>query len=1082
MNPGPGLETILSDSEARRIRCIDAEGHQLWEFKGGWTKRLTTGAALSLTARPGKGTLVIGASDGRLTSLDAETGAQLWQTSVGAIEWGSAIWADLDGDGQDEIVAGTESKGIQTFKADGTPLWTYPPSPGEAPYLVCPIAAADVDGDGRAEIFAADKHGPFCIGSDGVLRWQQETGDEFKSTVSISDLDHDGCPDLIACSMDDNAVWCFDARTGAVRWKCRILGSGEVSCGSSIALGDLDGDGKEEIVVSDRLGYVYCIDCTGKERWVFATERREDATPTLGDVDGDGEVDVLAACGDHWLYCLNGEGELKWRTAADLRLINPATICDVDLDGKTDILVCGSDRQLRCYTLDGRYREDLMPWPSRRFDPQQSGSSFGRRSKAAIRSVSSSEQLLAEGGFERAKVLGSRNHLPADPTLDAHRRQLPRGWYSEDNIDSGRQLDTETRFAGQSSVRIEGTNEPFVLASEEIPIERGLKSVAASIRSKGPGNLDVFLTWKGQEGIVKRDILRYPTGETRDASGEWREFSLSGATPPPRACWVSLTCQSMAGKGEMIWWDEASLVGHFERPVSVQPFINQVGYEIGAPKAFTVQANFLAQSAAFEVLDERGKAVHEGKLEPQGRIIGAYGNDWGFYYWRGDFSAFDQPGKYRVHVNLDGVEGTTWPFKIGKDLLWEETSRLAYRFFYYQRCGFEIPGYHKACHLDDAASADGKVQYDLAGGWHDAGDYNKYHNAPYVLGLATAYGLEREAFDQQDEDGNGQSDFLDEILWGGDCARRMMAPDGSVRGPITSGYGFWSGPELETDNIPNTGDERRLEGANEGLDSSDHTAAMAKIARYTGGSPLYVEAAQRGLKWALDSGRKGPLQLSALIDLYAATGQQDYADQAKSLFASVGVGDIELTRNYDRVFHEDHSQEMRKILVDRAEAILALAHNPFGVCTFGSSEKPNFFNTPADGRGWHVGTSRYLLSEANTVAQAYDCQPDPRYLRFIYDQFNWILGNNPHDISLMEGAGSANPPSYHHRYTFAGVPRGAVPGSVVNGITWRDVAADRPFFDMSGLDIPAFESNEVWLPHNTNYLNALANLRLATNK
>lgn len=59
--PAPGLETIFSDSEARRLRCVDSVGKPLWECSAGWTKRLTTSAALSMTARVGKGTLIIGA-------------------------------------------------------------------------------------------------------------------------------------------------------------------------------------------------------------------------------------------------------------------------------------------------------------------------------------------------------------------------------------------------------------------------------------------------------------------------------------------------------------------------------------------------------------------------------------------------------------------------------------------------------------------------------------------------------------------------------------------------------------------------------------------------------------------------------------------------------------------------------------------------------------------------------------------------------------------------------------------------------------------------------------------------------------
>ncbi|RXL63666.1 hypothetical protein EO238_33145, partial [Citrobacter sp. AAK_AS5] len=76
---------------------------------------------------------------------------------------------------------------------------------------------------------------------------------------------------------------------------------------------------------------------------------------------------------------------------------------------------------------------------------------------------------------------------------------------------------------------------------------------------------------------------------------------------------------------------------------------------------------------------------------------------------------------------------------------------------------------------------------------------------------------------------------------------------------------------------------------------------------------------------------------------------------------------------------------------------------------------------------------------ATVAALAYKYNPDPRFLKFAYDQINWTLGLNPYGVSLMEGCGSVFVPTYHHRYAFSGVPHGAVPGSVINGITWRGV-------------------------------------------
>jgi len=143
---------------------------------------------------------------------------------------------------------------------------------------------------------------------------------------------------------------------------------------------------------------------------------------------------------------------------------------------------------------------------------------------------------------------------------------------------------------------------------------------------------------------------------------------------------------------------------------------------------------------------------------------------------------------------MDGEKSQSYPFKIEENLLWNQTSYPAYKFFYYQRCGMEIPDFHGACHLDDAVTMDGE-QLSVAGGWHDAGDYNAYTNAPYVFGLLRAYTIAKSEFDDHDRHGNKQSDFLDEILWGADHVRRLISPDGSGYGSITSGYGFWAPPE-----------------------------------------------------------------------------------------------------------------------------------------------------------------------------------------------------------------------------------------------------------------------------------------------
>ncbi|MBN1348703.1 glycoside hydrolase family 9 protein, partial [candidate division KSB1 bacterium] len=652
------------------------------------------------------------------------------------------------------------------------------------------------------------------------------------------------------------------------------------------------------------------------------------------------------------------------------------------------------------------------------------------------------------------------------------RRKSPRGWHLENASGGTCALDSTINHSGKSAVRILPASENTILSTDEIAFGNELKQIDATVWCNGARAVAAYVRWTGRRGVLKIDSLRGIPGQT----DSWRKFQIIGAKPPVSAEWLKLVCVTEKGN-QPAWWDGAAIVGNLQQERQLRVLVNQLGYEINAPKWFTVQSNFKAASAKFELLTEGGEVAHTAELSFDGRIKGAFGHDWGYYYWRGEFSTIEKFGKYRIRVTLDGCPDISWAFDIGKNLFWERTSRPAYRFFYYQRCGTAIPGFHKACHLDDAANETHSKQFNLAGGWHDAGDYNKYHNAPYVLGLATAYGCQKQLFDQQDEDRNSFSDFFDEILWGADFSRRMIRSDGSVPGPLTSGWGFFGAPEQETDNIPGTGDERILKDRESGGNSSVHTAAMAKIARYHPENKKYIDAAKRGMAWARKNNVRNPYQLSAAIDLYLATGEETYARLAQQLCTEIGMNDLRLAAEFDLAFNRNHRDEIRQRLIDKAEQMLSWAENPFGVYTYGPKNNPNFFGTPASEHKFELGSNSHLLQAAAEMALAYQYKPDARYLKFIYDQFNWIFGVNPYDISMMEGIGSANPPTYHHRYILAGVPRGAVPGSVVNGILWRAIGDDRPRFDLSGVDIPHYASNECWLPHNTNYLLALVHLQ-----
>jgi hypothetical protein len=412
---------------------------------------------------------------------------------------------------------------------------------------------------------------------------------------------------------------------------------------------------------------------------------------------------------------------------------------------------------------------------------------------------------------------------------------------------------------------------------------------------------------------------------------------------------------------------------------------------------------------------------------------------------------------------------------VGRDVLWWKTARLAYRLFYYQRCGTAVPGFHGPCHLDDAKNLAGTRWYNVAGGWHDAGDYNTNYQAPHVYGLATAYGLEKARFDRLDQGYPQPTRFPQEIAWGADQVRRMVLPDGSVPGPLSIGVSYMGAPEIETDNIPRTGDERPVL-MDDGQDPSTYVAALAKCARYVQPADKgLLAAAERGIRWCMAKGTANAEVLDAALDLYAVTRKPQYRELARRLFPKVGMDDAEVAAAYDAQMGENHREAIRSRLAERADALLALSgDNPFGVYRFGPKERPSYFlPPPPDGaEGSPGGTFTEILPAARLVAQAYRYALDPRYLAYVYDQLDWMLGVNPLGLCMLEGAGSFNPPRYHQALTFGfpGRERGEVPGGIPNGYTWRGPADDRPWFDMRLIDIPDSRTSETWLPHNKDYL------------
>lgn len=245
-------------------------------------------------------------------------------------------------------------------------------------------AVADVDGDGKLEIFSqTEKRGLYAFNHDGTVRWKKDTWGG-NSGPLVTDLNGDGKKEVLFFG-DGGEVRNYDASTGASRWS---FWAGKYVKPASIPVAgnaaDLDGDGKKEVVfvardAHDEVDYknnhfmLFVLSSSGGLKWRAQPSWGNPMSythPVLVDLDGDGRRDILLQdwntighkpgdwerLGKANVFAYSGSGTLLWRTALDNSWSNDdLALADVDGDGRMEVLaIGGSSGKDGIWYLDAR--------------------------------------------------------------------------------------------------------------------------------------------------------------------------------------------------------------------------------------------------------------------------------------------------------------------------------------------------------------------------------------------------------------------------------------------------------------------------------------------------------------------------------------------------------------------------------------------------------------------------------------------------------------------------------------------------------------------------------------------------------
>lgn len=663
------------------------------------------------------------------------------------------------------------------------------------------------------------------------------------------------------------------------------------------------------------------------------------------------------------------------------------------------------------------------------------------------------------------------------------------------------QLDMTTGRAQLGSVLAEpSTGQWCAVSSIDYPAPPWSDRFRAEAFARGQphGEALVALVWTDD---AAQHVLRIDAGPPVAVVQDWRRVTMPPVTPPEGARNVRV---ALIARGASVSFDDADLVAEPPQVATVRVLTNQAGYGEKDPKRATVMTNVLPKTGSpltFAVVGGNAVHVFEGTLTYEGRVLGAGGADWGWYFWRADFSDLKKSGVYTLQAALGDTSGSSHPFDIAPGRLFYATAKLCVDFFFVQRCGCDVPGWHKPCHMDDAKLPDGSHR-DLTGGWHSAGDYNKlsweYGDGGVTYALATMLESDPVFCARFNRDEARFEDAMDEAQWGAQYLSKLQKDDGGFykdiqQGPDRATWMRWAAPDAHTDNVRGTADDPIV------LDGEGHSplaiGAWAKLSVLLDRRKTrtdYLDRAIRAWEYAAPKAEGDPLILISTVDLFAVTKDERFRafarSSAEALLAkspSEGLlgggyadsGDVPAAAlaHFVSVMPNDPlKSKIKERLRSHNDAFVAEPSNPFGISRQKFGEDGFFFEPTSS-----LGHNYEYLCRAWSAAKVYMVLRDRRTLEYALDHINFVLGGNPYDLCMMEGVGTVNPPRYHHRYIkIPGRELAKVPGAIPNGFVRDMIGSDRPGFDMSlgGREYPSYRTSEPWLVHNVFYLLAITAL------
>lgn len=335
--------------------------------------------------------IVVGTKGRQLWVLNANgTVRSGWPQNLPAEVVGSPAIGLIDGDAFPDIAVGfkgttdpTGKGGIRAYRRDGSLIWSRLTATDEADDGVYSSPAiGNVDGLGGNEVVVGSfDFRVYAIQSNGtdLPGWPKKLRDTIFSSPALFDLDGDGRLEIIIGvdthlegpplnTPDGGALYVFRHDATIFPGFPRFI---DQTMMSSPAVGDIDLDGKPEIVVGGGVFYsgnvgrkVYAYRCDGTflPGWPVSVEAQIFDSPALGNIEGDGRLEVVITDENANVYAFRSNGSQIFKTKPKSFFgtsgnADNSIIADVTGDGVPEILVA-TNTEIAVLTASGAQLTD----------------------------------------------------------------------------------------------------------------------------------------------------------------------------------------------------------------------------------------------------------------------------------------------------------------------------------------------------------------------------------------------------------------------------------------------------------------------------------------------------------------------------------------------------------------------------------------------------------------------------------------------------------------------------------------------------------------------------------------------------